>query len=300
MVSEDDQVAQLVAELSLAGAPLEQGLLAAAEESPGTRTARSLRQLASELSAGKSLEDSLARHGNSTSTFVRAAIAAGLASPEFASVLVELTALENDRRELLGRLKQNLIYPVLLIIMTSVTVLFAFGYLVPAIDVASSEFPDYSGSLGSTTRCWLVGPPRVAIFPLDQRRAAIGHHRDANVGGTRSVGVGSSVPSRSSALSGNGPQSGSWPRACGCCSLAMWSYRRLYGSWGKNYRIGTWPMWHCGWQRAAKRGGRCPSNCRAPPEFRRRLRPLSVGEKSNKNYQRRWSWRPAFSVKGFG
>ena len=137
-----DEVAELaarIAALTKAGMPLGEGLRAAAEEMPARRLSRAVRRLADRFDAGDDLAAALQGtvpifgHGREASarkwdrplwlTLVGLMLA-GARTGRLAKVLEEFVALEQGRAEIRRRIRRELAYPlVLLVMLAGVTVM---------------------------------------------------------------------------------------------------------------------------------------------------------------------------------
>ena len=97
------ELAARVAALAQAGLPLEGGLRALADEVGRPRLALVLRNLATRLDAGESLEAAMAAQGSRLPPHLRGLIVAGVRSGRLPKVLDEFAALSRSRQDLRRR-----------------------------------------------------------------------------------------------------------------------------------------------------------------------------------------------------
>ena len=148
---EATEFAARVAELTKAQLPLGAGLRALAEELPGRRLPRMLRDVAHRLDAGDDLLQALESQGARLPVHLRGLMLAGVRTGRLADVLEEYVDLQYSQAELRRRVAAALAYPyVLLLFMTGLT-LFAGHYLV---DPFAKIFRDFGTELPAMT--WFV------------------------------------------------------------------------------------------------------------------------------------------------
>jgi type II secretory pathway component PulF len=145
---EATEFAARVAELTKAGLPLGAGLRALAEELPGRRLPRMLREVARRLDAGDDLLKILESQGARLPVHLRGLMLAGVRTGRLAEVLEEYVDLQHGQAELHRRVAAALAYPfILLLFMTALTV-FAGLYLV---DEFAKIFRDFGTELPAMT-----------------------------------------------------------------------------------------------------------------------------------------------------
>ena len=146
---EATEFAARVAELTKAGLPLGTGLRALADELPGRRLPRMLREVARRLDAGDDLLKVLESQGARLPVHLRGLMLAGVRSGRLAEVLEEYVDLQHSQAELHRRVATALAYPfILLLFMTALTV-FAGLYLV---DNFAKIFRDFGTELPVMTQ----------------------------------------------------------------------------------------------------------------------------------------------------
>lgn len=146
---EATEFAARVAELTKAGLPLGAGLRALAEELPGRRLPRMLRDVARRLDAGDDLLKALESQGAALPAHLRGLMLAGMRSGRLPEVLEEYVDLQHGQAELRRRVGAALAYPfILLLFMTALTA-FAGLYLV---DEFAKIFRDFGTQLPVLTQ----------------------------------------------------------------------------------------------------------------------------------------------------
>jgi general secretion pathway protein F len=148
------ELAGQVAELSKAGLPLEGGLLALADELPGRRVRRVLREIAGQLSAGTTLQAAFEAQGPRLPAHLRGLVLAAIRSGNLAQVLEEFVDLQRSQAELRRRLWLSLAYPIVLLVAVLILVVFLVGYLVPDFE---KTFRGFRVDLPPVTRILLTG-----------------------------------------------------------------------------------------------------------------------------------------------
>jgi general secretion pathway protein F len=109
-----EALTETLADLSVAGAPLVDGLRAAANEASSNRMASELRWLAFQLESGRPLEDVM-QFRRGLPSYVAGLVRAGVRTGQLGEVLVELVDHQRAVRELWRSIRSALAYPVLLL-----------------------------------------------------------------------------------------------------------------------------------------------------------------------------------------
>jgi len=155
------ELAGQVAQLAQAGLPLASGLRAMAEESD-SRLAGVLREIASRLDEGNTLETAVAVQGARIPEPIRTMILAGARSGRLTIVLEELVAREDRRRAIRQQVRLTLAYPTLLLGLVVALYALAGFWIVPQF---GRVFADFNTSLPSMTRAvlWAFSPTGALI-----------------------------------------------------------------------------------------------------------------------------------------
>ena len=138
-----------LASLSQSGLPLEEALLAVAQQNEQPRTKSILLGVRSRVMEGHSLADGLSEFPQAFPELYRATVAAGEQSGHLDVVLDRLADYTESRQALRQRVTNALIYPIVLVIMAIAIVSFMLATVVPPI---VSVFENSSGELPALTR----------------------------------------------------------------------------------------------------------------------------------------------------
>jgi type II secretory pathway component PulF len=141
---EATEFAARVAELTKAGLPLGAGLQALADELPGRRLPRMLRDVARRLDAGDDLLAVLESQGARLPAHLRGLMLAGMRTGRLAEVLEEYVDLQYGQAELRRRVAAALAYPFLLLLFLTALSAFAGLYIV---DEFAKIFRDFGTQL---------------------------------------------------------------------------------------------------------------------------------------------------------
>lgn len=158
-----DEAAQLaarVAELTKAGLPLGDGLRALADELPGWRLPRVLRNVANRLDAGDSLVAALESQGSRLPGHLRGLMLAGVRSGRLAEVLEEYVDLQRSQLELRRRIWTTLAYPFVLLVLMTMLTAFAGLIIVPGF---VRIFQDFGTKLPDLT-VWVIKGSRPMVL----------------------------------------------------------------------------------------------------------------------------------------
>lgn len=138
-----------LASLSQSGLPLEEALLAVAQQNDQQRTKSILLGVRSRVMEGHTLADGLAEFPQAFPELYRATVAAGEQSGHLDVVLERLADYTEARQELRQRVTNALIYPIALVAMAVAIISFMLATVVPRI---VSVFENASGELPGLTR----------------------------------------------------------------------------------------------------------------------------------------------------
>jgi len=138
--------------LSQSGLPLEEALLAVAQQNDQPRTKSILLGVRSRVMEGHTLADGLSEFPQAFPELYRATVAAGEQSGHLDVVLERLADYTEARQELRQRVTNALIYPIALVAMAVAIIGFMLATVVPRI---VSVFENSAGELPRLTR-WLI------------------------------------------------------------------------------------------------------------------------------------------------
>ena len=145
-------VTRQLASLSQSGLPLEEALLAVAQQNDLPRTKSILLGVRSRVMEGHTLADGLSEFPQAFPELYRATVAAGEQSGHIDVVLERLADYTEARQELRQRITNALIYPIALVSMAVAIIGFMLATVVPRI---VSVFENSAGELPALTR-WLI------------------------------------------------------------------------------------------------------------------------------------------------
>ncbi len=135
-----EQVVGHVAQLSVAELPLSEGLLAAAQESGDRRVADVLRSIAAKTEQGRSLEDVLASSEDVFPPHISGLVLAAARTGEMGSALAELVEHRRATRSLQRSIRLAFAYPLLVVCLAAIVLLFIIGYTAGIYDQLLEEF----------------------------------------------------------------------------------------------------------------------------------------------------------------
>jgi len=141
-----------LASLSQSGLPLEEALLAVAQQNEHPRTKSILLGVRSRVMEGHTLADGLGEFPQAFPELYRATVAAGEQSGHLDVVLDRLADYTEARQELRQPLTNAMIYPIALVTMAFAIISFMLATVVPRI---VSVFENAAGELPALTR-WLI------------------------------------------------------------------------------------------------------------------------------------------------
>ncbi len=141
-----------LASLSQSGLPLEEALLAVAQQNDQPRTKSILLGVRSRVMEGHTLADGLGEFPQAFPELYRATVAAGEQSGHLDVVLERLADYTEARQELRQRVTNALIYPIALVAMAVAIIAFMLATVVPRI---VNVFENSAGQLPALTR-WLI------------------------------------------------------------------------------------------------------------------------------------------------
>lgn len=134
-----------LATLVRSGLPLEEALLAVSQQSEKPRVQSVLSGVRSRVMEGRSLADGLAAFPNVFPEIYRATVSAGEQSGRLDTILERLADYTESRQALQSRVRNAMIYPVLLTIVCTIIVSLLLAYVVPEVvrvfDASRHELP---------------------------------------------------------------------------------------------------------------------------------------------------------------
>ena len=122
-----------LATLSKAGLPLEEALLAVSQQTEKPRVAGIVSGVRARVLEGRSLADGLAAFPQAFPEIYRSTVSAGEQSGKLDNVLDRLADYTENRQALQSRVRNALVYPVLLTVVCVVIVSLLLGYVVPEV-----------------------------------------------------------------------------------------------------------------------------------------------------------------------
>jgi general secretion pathway protein F len=151
------ELARGLAEMTKAGLPLAGGLRAMARDLPRGRLPEVLRQMSSQLEAGATLDQVIQAQGRRFPAHVRGLVLAGLRSGRLAEVLEEFVDAERAQIELRWRIWLSLAYPIVLLSIIAILLVFLQVVIMPTF---VGVFQDFEVSLPAITKLFLqtAGP----------------------------------------------------------------------------------------------------------------------------------------------
>ncbi len=140
-LSADDLVTlnEEIAALARAGLPLDQGLAALAREMRRGRLQQVTAELASDLKAGRTLPEALAKQGGRVPPYYAALVTAGVRSGRVDQVLATLTAYARTVADLRATVIGALLYPALIFILGLALVTSITAFLVPHFEATFTD-----------------------------------------------------------------------------------------------------------------------------------------------------------------
>ena len=142
-------VTRQLASLSQSGLPLEEALLAVAQQNDQPRTKSILLGVRSRVMEGHTLADGLSEFPQAFPDLYRATVAAGEQSGHLDVVLERLADYTEARQELRQRVTNAMIYPIALVTMAVAIIAFMLATVVPRI---VNVFENAAGELPALTR----------------------------------------------------------------------------------------------------------------------------------------------------
>lgn len=150
--SELAMLTRQLASLSQSGLPLEEALLAVAQQNEAQRTKSILLGVRSRVMEGHTLADGLAEYPQAFPDLYRATVAAGEQSGHLDVILERLADYTEARQELRQRITNAMVYPIVLVLMAVGIISFMLATVVPRI---VGVFENSAGELPRLTR-WLI------------------------------------------------------------------------------------------------------------------------------------------------
>lgn len=142
-------ITRQLASLSQSGLPLEEALLAVAQQNDNQRSKSIVLGVRSKVVEGHSLADGLREFPQAFPELYRSTVAAGEQSGHLDVVLERLADYTEARQELRQRINNAMVYPIALILMSIGIIAFMLASVVPRI---VSIFDNTSGELPALTR----------------------------------------------------------------------------------------------------------------------------------------------------
>jgi len=148
-------VTRQLASLSQSGLPLEEALLAVAQQNDRPRTKSILLGVRAKVMEGHALADGFAEFPQAFPKLYRATVAAGEQSGHLDTVLERLADYTEVRQQLRQRVSNALIYPIALVVMAAAIISFMLATVVPKIvgvfENTSAELPGLTVGLIATS-----------------------------------------------------------------------------------------------------------------------------------------------------
>jgi general secretion pathway protein F len=148
-------ITRQLASLSQSGLPLEEALLAVAQQNDQPRTKSILLGVRAKVIEGHSLADGLAEFPQAFPELYRATVAAGEQSGHLDVVLERLADYTESRQELRQRITNAMVYPIALVVMAVGIISFMLATVVPKIvgvfENTNAELPALTSGLIATS-----------------------------------------------------------------------------------------------------------------------------------------------------
>jgi general secretion pathway protein F len=146
-------VTRQLASLTQAGLPLEEALLAVAQQNENVRTKSIILGVRSKVVEGHTLADGLREFPQAFPELYRSTVSAGEQSGHLDVVLDRLADYTEGRQELRQRINNAMVYPIALVVMSIGIISFMLASVVPRI---VSIFDNTSGELPALTRMMIT------------------------------------------------------------------------------------------------------------------------------------------------
>ncbi len=146
-------VTRQLASLTQSGLPLEEGLLAVAQQNDNPRTKSIMLGVRSKVIEGHTLADGLREFPQAFPELYRSTVSAGEQSGHLDVVLDRLADYTEGRQELRQRINNAMVYPIALVVMSIGIISFMLASVVPRI---VSIFENTSGELPALTRIMIA------------------------------------------------------------------------------------------------------------------------------------------------
>jgi general secretion pathway protein F len=148
-------ITRQLASLSQSGLPLEEALLAVAQQNDQSRTKSILLGVRAKVMEGHALADGLGEFPQAFPELYRATVAAGEQSGHLDVVLERLADYTEARQELRQRITNAMVYPIALVVMAVGIISFMLATVVPKIvsvfENTSAELPGLTSGLIATS-----------------------------------------------------------------------------------------------------------------------------------------------------
>jgi len=126
-------VTRQLATLTRSGLPLEEALLAVSQQTERPRVQAIVSGVRARVIEGRSLADGLSAFPQAFPEIYRATVAAGEQSGRLDNVLERLADYTENRQVLQSRVRNALVYPILLAVVSLLIVSLLLGYVVPEV-----------------------------------------------------------------------------------------------------------------------------------------------------------------------
>lgn len=146
-------ITRQLATLAQSGLPLEEALLAVSQQNENPRTQSILLGVRSRVMEGHSLADGLADFPQAFPELYRATVSAGEQSGHLDAVLERLAEFTENRQQLQQQIRNALIYPIALIVISVLIISFMLAYVVPKVVYI---FENYDQQLPLLTRIMIA------------------------------------------------------------------------------------------------------------------------------------------------
>ncbi|WP_440903558.1 type II secretion system inner membrane protein GspF [Catenovulum sp. SX2] len=149
--------------LSASGLPIEEALLAVAQQTETPRVERMIMAVRSKVTEGYNLADSMAEYPHIFDELFCAMVAAGEKSGHLDTVLERLADYTEQRQQTKSKIQQASVYPIMLMVVAFTVVYFLLTSVVPKI---VSQFDRLGGDLPASTQFMIAVSDFLSDFGL--------------------------------------------------------------------------------------------------------------------------------------
>lgn len=149
--------------LSASGLPIEEALLAVAQQSETPRVERMIMAVRSKVTEGYNLADSMGEYPHIFDELFCAMVAAGEKSGHLDTVLERLADYTEQRQQTKSKIQQASVYPIMLMVVAFTVVYFLLTSVVPKI---VSQFDRLGGELPASTQFMIATSDFLSDFGL--------------------------------------------------------------------------------------------------------------------------------------